>query len=47
MSKGNCLVCGDNESDIPMLEECLKLAGSKVYTIWVTADQNLQEKVKN
>ncbi|CCD66907.1 Alpha,alpha-trehalose-phosphate synthase [UDP-forming] 1 [Caenorhabditis elegans] len=45
MSKGNCLVCGDNESDIPMLEECLKLAGSKVYTIWVTADTNLQEKV--
>ncbi|KAF1746970.1 hypothetical protein GCK72_023428 [Caenorhabditis remanei] len=45
MSKGNCLVCGDNESDIPMLEECLKLAGSKVYTIWVTTDKSLQEKV--
>ncbi|ULT80311.1 hypothetical protein L3Y34_010703 [Caenorhabditis briggsae] len=45
MSKGSCLVCGDSESDIPMLEECLKLAGSKVYTIWVTRDQALQEKV--
>uniref|UniRef100_A0A1I7U0B2 alpha,alpha-trehalose-phosphate synthase (UDP-forming) n=1 Tax=Caenorhabditis tropicalis TaxID=1561998 RepID=A0A1I7U0B2_9PELO len=47
MSKGNCLVCGDSESDIPMLEECLKLAGSKVYTIWVTADKSLQEKVNH
>ncbi|CAI2357490.1 unnamed protein product [Caenorhabditis sp. 36 PRJEB53466] len=45
MSNGNCLVCGDNESDIPMLEECLKRVGSKVYTIWVTSDKFLQETV--
>ncbi|CAL2049163.1 unnamed protein product [Caenorhabditis brenneri] len=45
MSKGNCLVCGDSATDIQMLGECLKLAGSKVYTIWVTTDKKLQEEV--
>ncbi|KAL6722481.1 hypothetical protein Aduo_017604 [Ancylostoma duodenale] len=42
---GNILVCGDSETDLPMLEECLSVAPPNVYTIWVTKDEALQEKV--
>ncbi|CAD6189435.1 unnamed protein product [Caenorhabditis auriculariae] len=42
---GNVLVCGDSESDLPMLEECLSVAPSNVHTIWVTKDEALREKV--
>uniref|UniRef100_A0A0K0DQN6 T6PP_N domain-containing protein n=1 Tax=Angiostrongylus cantonensis TaxID=6313 RepID=A0A0K0DQN6_ANGCA len=42
---GNVLVCGDSDTDIPMLEECLSVAPPNVYTIWVTKDEALKEKV--
>ncbi|WKY16973.1 hypothetical protein Q1695_001522 [Nippostrongylus brasiliensis] len=42
---GNVLVCGDSDTDLPMLEECLSVAPPNVYTIWVTKDEALQEKV--
>lgn len=34
------------ETDIPMLEECLLVAPSNVYTIWVTTDDSLKQKVR-
>uniref|UniRef100_A0AC35TYY1 T6PP_N domain-containing protein n=1 Tax=Rhabditophanes sp. KR3021 TaxID=114890 RepID=A0AC35TYY1_9BILA len=46
-SKGRILVCGDSESDIPMLETCLKANKKNVYTVWVTKDVKLREKVAN
>ncbi|VDM97430.1 unnamed protein product [Thelazia callipaeda] len=46
LSHGNILVCGDSETDLPMLEECLACAPANVYTIWVTTNLQLQEKVK-
>lgn len=42
---GNVLVCGDSETDLPMLEECLSVAAPTVYTIWVTKDEALKQKV--
>ncbi|KAK5976856.1 Alpha alpha-trehalose-phosphate synthase UDP-forming 1 [Trichostrongylus colubriformis] len=45
LQDGNVLVCGDSDTDLPMLEECLSVAPSNVYTIWVTKDEALQEKV--
>ncbi|GMT06193.1 hypothetical protein PENTCL1PPCAC_28367 [Pristionchus entomophagus] len=45
LTDGNILVCGDSETDIPMLEECLLVAPANVYTIWVTTDDSLKQKV--
>ncbi|KAK6033250.1 trehalose-6-phosphate synthase domain protein [Ostertagia ostertagi] len=45
LQDGNILVCGDSDTDLPMLEECLSVAPPNVYTIWVTKDEALQEKV--
>ncbi|CAB3400282.1 unnamed protein product [Caenorhabditis bovis] len=45
LREGNILVCGDSESDIPMLEECLSVAAANVYTIWVTTDEDLRTTV--
>lgn len=45
MTEGNILVCGDSETDLPMLEECLACSPQRVFTIWVTANEQLQEKV--
>ncbi|VDO89978.1 unnamed protein product [Heligmosomoides polygyrus] len=45
LQDGNVLVCGDSDTDLPMLEECLSVAPPNVYTIWVTKDEALQEKV--
>ncbi|ETN83455.1 trehalose-6-phosphate synthase domain protein [Necator americanus] len=45
LQDGNVLVCGDSETDLPMLEECLSVAPPNVYTIWVTKDEALQAKV--
>ncbi|VBB31068.1 unnamed protein product, partial [Acanthocheilonema viteae] len=42
---GKILVCGDSETDLPMLEECLICSPANVYTIWVTTNSQLQEKV--
>lgn len=43
---GKILVCGDSETDLPMLEECLMCSPANVYTIWVTTNSQLQEKVR-
>uniref|UniRef100_A0A0N4ZCB8 alpha,alpha-trehalose-phosphate synthase (UDP-forming) n=1 Tax=Parastrongyloides trichosuri TaxID=131310 RepID=A0A0N4ZCB8_PARTI len=45
LSKGHILVCGDSESDIPMLETCLKYNHDNVYTVWVSTNETLKEKV--
>lgn len=44
---GKTLVCGDSETDLPMLEECLICSSANVYTIWVTTNSQLQEKVRS
>ncbi len=45
LSEGNILVCGDSDSDLPMLDFCLRHNPQGVYTIWVTRDNRLREKV--
>nr|AEX60788.1 trehalose-6-phosphate synthase [Ascaris suum] len=47
MNEGRILVCGDSETDLPMLEECLACSPKNVYTIWVTSNPQLQEKVRS
>ncbi len=47
MNEGNILVCGDSDTDIPMLEECLRRCADKVHTIWVTKDEELRERVRS
>ncbi|GMS84507.1 hypothetical protein PENTCL1PPCAC_6682, partial [Pristionchus entomophagus] len=46
LKEGNILVCGDSSTDLPMLEECLARNSTGVFTIWVTQDETLQEKVR-
>uniref|UniRef100_A0A915PGY4 alpha,alpha-trehalose-phosphate synthase (UDP-forming) n=1 Tax=Setaria digitata TaxID=48799 RepID=A0A915PGY4_9BILA len=45
LSDGKILVCGDSESDLPMVEVCLGRNPRNVYTIWVTERTDLKEKV--
>uniref|UniRef100_A0A0K0DPQ6 IMP-specific 5'-nucleotidase n=1 Tax=Angiostrongylus cantonensis TaxID=6313 RepID=A0A0K0DPQ6_ANGCA len=45
LKEGNILVCGDSVTDLPMLQECLTRNPSGVYTIWVTTDSTLQQKI--
>nr|AHY24645.1 synthase trehalose-6-phosphate [Anisakis simplex] len=45
--EGRILVCGDSETDLPMLEECLACSPKNVFTIWVTANPQLQKKVRD
>lgn len=45
LSDGNILVCGDSESDLPMVEVCLGRNPRHVYTIWVTEREDLKKKV--
>ncbi|KAK0393542.1 hypothetical protein QR680_000265 [Steinernema hermaphroditum] len=47
LSKGNILLSGDSETDLPMLEYCLKENSQSVYTVWVTANEALQKKVSD
>ncbi|MFH4974615.1 hypothetical protein AB6A40_001324 [Gnathostoma spinigerum] len=47
LADGNILVCGDSETDLPMLEVCLGRNPMHVYTIWVTTNEALKEKVRN
>ncbi|VDN03924.1 unnamed protein product [Thelazia callipaeda] len=42
---GNILVCGDSESDLPMVEVCLGRNPKNVYTIWVTKRDDLKNRV--
>jgi len=46
LTDGNILVCGDSETDLPMLEVCLQANPLHVYTIWVTRDEALQRRVR-
>ncbi|MFH4978281.1 hypothetical protein AB6A40_004990 [Gnathostoma spinigerum] len=46
LNEGRILVCGDSETDLPMLEECLARSPKNVFTIWVTANEQLQERVR-
>uniref|UniRef100_A0A914WQH9 alpha,alpha-trehalose-phosphate synthase (UDP-forming) n=1 Tax=Plectus sambesii TaxID=2011161 RepID=A0A914WQH9_9BILA len=45
LREGNVLVCGDSETDLPMLEQCLAAHPAAVYTIWVTRNEALKRKV--
>ncbi|TMS33386.1 hypothetical protein L596_001134 [Steinernema carpocapsae] len=47
LSKGNILLSGDSETDLPMLEFCLKENSQNVYTVWVTVNEVLQKKVSD
>uniref|UniRef100_A0A0N5AKK0 alpha,alpha-trehalose-phosphate synthase (UDP-forming) n=1 Tax=Syphacia muris TaxID=451379 RepID=A0A0N5AKK0_9BILA len=46
LDEGRILVCGDSETDLPMLEECLACSSRNVFTIWVTSNEQLREKVR-
>jgi trehalose 6-phosphate synthase len=45
LKEGKILVCGDSDSDLPMLEECLKINPEHTYTVWVTRNEELRQKV--
>ncbi|TMS36068.1 hypothetical protein L596_003330 [Steinernema carpocapsae] len=46
LNEGRVLLCGDSETDLPMLEELLAMSPVNVYTIWVTKSDELKEKVR-
>uniref|UniRef100_A0A914C1T9 alpha,alpha-trehalose-phosphate synthase (UDP-forming) n=1 Tax=Acrobeloides nanus TaxID=290746 RepID=A0A914C1T9_9BILA len=46
LKNGTILVCGDSETDLPMLEECLKGNPQGVFTVWVTTNEELRIRVK-
>ncbi|CAI5442328.1 unnamed protein product [Caenorhabditis angaria] len=46
LKDGNVLVCGDSSTDLPMLQECLDRNAEGVYTIWVTTNDSLKQKVR-
>ena len=45
LTEGPNLICGDTNSDVPMLEESLRLCGDKTYTIFVTKKEELKKRV--
>uniref|UniRef100_A0A915L807 alpha,alpha-trehalose-phosphate synthase (UDP-forming) n=1 Tax=Romanomermis culicivorax TaxID=13658 RepID=A0A915L807_ROMCU len=45
LSRGNILVCGDSETDLPMLQEALLINPQNVYTVFVTKNEELRAKV--
>lgn len=45
LKKGNILIFGDSETDLPMLKEVLMINPLNVFTIWVTKNEDLQRKV--
>ncbi|KAL3083423.1 hypothetical protein niasHS_011225 [Heterodera schachtii] len=47
LREGTILVCGDSETDIPMLRTCLEHNPKNVYTVWVAPEskKELREKV--
>uniref|UniRef100_A0A914HFI8 alpha,alpha-trehalose-phosphate synthase (UDP-forming) n=1 Tax=Globodera rostochiensis TaxID=31243 RepID=A0A914HFI8_GLORO len=47
LREGTILVCGDSETDIPMLRTCLEHNPKSVYTVWVAPESNvaLRQKV--
>lgn len=36
LDQGNILVCGDTETDLFMLHECLFINPQNTYTVWVS-----------
>ncbi|KAI6235567.1 putative trehalose-6-phosphate synthase 1 [Aphelenchoides besseyi] len=45
LANGTILVCGDSLSDVEMLEVCLQANSTGVFSIWVTTDSTLHQKV--
>jgi len=46
LRQGPILVCGDSETDVPMLKYCLEINPEGVYTVWVTRNDELRKEVK-
>uniref|UniRef100_A0A915E0S4 alpha,alpha-trehalose-phosphate synthase (UDP-forming) n=1 Tax=Ditylenchus dipsaci TaxID=166011 RepID=A0A915E0S4_9BILA len=46
LTEGNILVCGDSSTDVPMLAYCLEMNPKGVFTVWVTRNEELKQKVK-
>uniref|UniRef100_A0AC35FDQ1 Trehalose-6-phosphate phosphatase helical bundle domain-containing protein n=1 Tax=Panagrolaimus sp. PS1159 TaxID=55785 RepID=A0AC35FDQ1_9BILA len=46
LSTGTILVCGDSETDLPMLKVCLKNNATGVFTVWVTTNEELRNTVR-
>lgn len=42
---GTILVCGDSETDLPMLKYCLENNPTGVFTVWVTRNEELRNTV--
>jgi trehalose-6-phosphate synthase len=46
LKSGTILVCGDSETDLPMLKVCLKANAPGVFTVWVTTNEELRNTVR-
>ena len=46
LKSGTILVCGDSETDLPMLKACLKANAAGVFTVWVTTNEDLKNTVR-
>ncbi|KAL1284746.1 Alpha,alpha-trehalose-phosphate synthase [Trichinella pseudospiralis] len=46
LDDGNVLVCGDSDTDLPMLSKVLSLNPERTYTIWVTQSEKLRQQVE-
>ncbi|KRX14197.1 Alpha,alpha-trehalose-phosphate synthase [UDP-forming] 2 [Trichinella nelsoni] len=46
LDDGNVLVCGDSDTDLPMLSKVLSLNPERTYTIWVTQSDKLKRDVE-
>lgn len=45
LKSGTILVCGDSETDLPMLKFCLERNPVGLFTVWVTRNEELRETV--
>ena len=45
LKSGTILVCGDSETDLPMLKFCLERNPTGVFTVWVTRNEELRQTV--
>jgi len=45
LKQGHILVCGDSQSDVPMLTYCLEKNPQGTFSLWVTTDEQLRKKV--
>ncbi len=46
LNEGNILVCGDTDTDLEMLHECLGINPENTYTVWVTTNEELKARVE-